>query len=61
MKKLILFPLALSLSGCGMLLTINPIGMLGIVHHRSHHTPLPPCQPYPRCHIDDSGMGPKSK
>jgi hypothetical protein len=50
--------LALALSGCGMLLTLNPIGMLGIVHHHSHATAAPVCPPKDKHCIDDSGMRP---
>jgi hypothetical protein len=55
MRLLAIATLGLGLSGC--VLSINPIGMLGIVHHKSHHTSS--CV-WPHC-IDDSGMGPKVK
>lgn len=56
MKLLAIVTAALMLSGC--LVHVGWLGGLPFGHHHRHHDPLP-CQPYPQCHIDDSGMGPK--
>jgi hypothetical protein len=45
LRAIVCFIAALCLSGCGMLVTINPIGMLGIVEHKSHSVPSLPCHP----------------
>lgn len=58
LRALATIALVLALSGCGMLLTLNPFGMLGIVHHHNHATAAPVCPPKDKHCIDDSGMRP---